>query len=77
MKFSYYRDCPTIEEYVMVDSQRQVIEVYRRASEKLWTLHVFGPDGRAELASINVSFPVAAMYEHVDLPNDSPDSSSI
>lgn len=72
-KFVYYRDCPTIEEYVLVDTQRQAVDVYRRASQNLWTLHLFGPGDRVELARLNISFPIAALYENVDLP-DEPDS---
>ena len=73
-KFIYYRTCPTIMEYVLVDTQRQAVDVYRRASANLWTLHLFGPDDRVELASINVNFPIAALYEGVTLSEDTEDS---
>jgi len=73
-KFLYYRTCPTIMEYVLVDTQRQAVDVYRRASANLWTLHLFGPDDRIELASINVNFPIAALYEGVTLSEDTEDS---
>lgn len=69
-KFVYYRTCPTIEEYVLVDTQRQAVDVYRRASETLWTLHLFGPGDRVELARLNISFPIAALYEDVTLPGE-------
>ena len=69
-KFGYYRGCPTIEEYVMVDAQRQGVEVYRRASENLWTLHPFVPDDQIELRSLGISFPISAVYENIELPND-------
>src|ERR1700694_626221 len=74
-KFVYYRSCPTIEEYVLVDTQRQAVDVYRRATETLWTLHLFGPGDQMELASLNISFPMAALYENVTLPGDAPDAS--
>ena len=74
-KFVYYRSCPTIEEYVLVDTQRQAVDVYRRATETLWTLHLFGPGDQMELASLNISFPMAALYENVTLPEDDPDAS--
>lgn len=69
-KFVYYRDCPTIEEYVLVDTQRQAVDVYRRASNTLWTLHLFGPGDRVELARLNISFSIAALYENVDVSGD-------
>jgi Uma2 family endonuclease len=69
-KFGYYRTCPTLQEYVLVDSQRQSIEVYRRESESLWTLHPFGPDDEVELASLGVHFPIADAYQDAVLPDE-------
>ncbi len=70
MKFIYYRSCPTIEEYVLVDTQRQAVDIYRRATENLWTLHLFGEGDQVELASLNVRMPIAAFYENVLLAED-------
>ena len=69
-KFGYYRACPTLQEYVLVDSQRQAIDLYRRQTENLWTFHPFGPDDEVELKSINVHFPLASVYEDVTFPGD-------
>jgi len=69
-KFSYYRACPTVQEYVLVDTQWQAVEIFRRATENLWTYHFFGPGELVELASLGVSFPIAALYENVELPED-------
>ncbi len=73
-KFGYYRDCPTMQEYVLVDTQRQAIEVYRRETDNLWTLHPFGPDDEVELASLGIHFPIAAAYRDVIFPEDTPES---
>ncbi|MGH2494243.1 MAG: Uma2 family endonuclease [Ktedonobacteraceae bacterium] len=72
-KFIYYRTCPTIMEYVLVDTQRQAVDVYRRASANLWTLHLFSSGDQIDLTSINVSFPIAAFYEGVTLSEDAED----
>lgn len=69
-KFSYYRACPTIEEYVLVNTQQKTIEVYRRARPNLWTLHVFEPEQQIELASLGISFPIAAVYRNVIMPKE-------
>src|SRR2546421_3756307 len=71
-KFSYYRACPVLQEYVLIDAQRQAVEVFRRETENLWTLHPFGPGDTIELTSIGVSFLIDAVYENVMLPDDSP-----
>jgi len=73
-KFGYYRDCPTMQEYVLVDTERQAIEVYRRETDSLWTLHPFGPGDEVELASLGIHFPIAAAYRDVVFPEDAPES---
>lgn len=69
-KSSYYRACPTIQEYVLVSTQQRAVEVYRRASDKLWTLHAFGPGEQVDFVSIEVTLPMATIYEYVRLPED-------
>ncbi|HEX6557582.1 MAG TPA: Uma2 family endonuclease [Ktedonobacteraceae bacterium] len=69
-KFSYYRACPTVQEYVLVSTQEQAIDLYRRQTDKLWTFHPFGPGDNVELKSLNISFPVASAYENISFPED-------
>lgn len=76
-KFAFYRACSSVQEYVLVDTQQQAVEVYRRKTDTLWTLHPFGPGDQVELASLSLSFPIAALYENVTLPEDTPDDSAI
>jgi Uma2 family endonuclease len=71
-KFAYYRACPSVQEYILVSTDEQSVDVYRRATDKLWTLYLFGPGDEVELKSINVRILVAAIYEHVLLPGDTP-----
>jgi Uma2 family endonuclease len=73
-KFGYYRACPTVEEYVLIDTQLSAVDVYRRASAALWTFHPFGPGDQIELACLNVAFPISALYENVTLPEGTPDN---
>lgn len=76
-KFTYYRALPSVREYLMVDSRFQSVEMYRRASENLWTLHLFSANDQIHLASIGVSFAVASLYEHVSVPASPPDDSLV
>ncbi|HEU5383948.1 MAG TPA: Uma2 family endonuclease [Ktedonobacteraceae bacterium] len=61
-KFNLYQDCPTIQEYLLVDSQAPRVQLYRRESSELWTIHMLKLDGLVELHSLGVSFPVADIY---------------
>ena len=64
-KFSYYRDCPTIQEIVLVSTQEIAVDLYRRANDKLWSLHLFRQGDIVDLRCINVGIPIAAMYKYV------------
>jgi Uma2 family endonuclease len=67
MKFEYYRACPAVQEYVLVSTRRQLIEVYRRTQES-WMLHIYETEDEMELTSIDVRLPLAAIYEGTDVP---------
>lgn len=69
-KFDYYRACPTLQEYVLVDTQQQAIDLYRRQTENLWTFHPLRPGDEVELKSLNIHFPLASAYENVTFPGD-------
>lgn len=68
LKFEYYRACPTIEEYVLIETRRRAVDVYRRAKKNLWTLHLFRSEDMVELASLNATIPMSAIYRNVVLP---------
>jgi Uma2 family endonuclease len=71
-KANYYHACPTIQEYVLIATKYQAVEVQRRAGDE-WTLHLFGPSDDIELVSIGVRFPLAILYRGTvvpEMPND-------
>jgi Uma2 family endonuclease len=65
-KFAYYRECRTLQEYVMVDTYKIQIEVYRREDDG-WMLHTFGPASNVKFKSLNIQFPIDAVYRKVNL----------
>src|SRR5690242_3911921 len=74
-KFTYYRNCPTIQEYILVSAHYQSVEVFRRERNNLWTLQIFGANEEVELARLGVRFRVADIYEDVlfiESENDPP-----
>jgi Uma2 family endonuclease len=66
-KAHLYHACPTIQEYVLVATKYQAVEVQRRSGEE-WTIHLFGPDDEIELESLGVRFPVSALYRGTTVP---------
>ncbi len=66
-KAHLYRACPTIQEYMLIATKYQAVEVQRRSGDE-WTLHLFGPGDEIELASIGVRFSLAALYRGTAVP---------
>jgi Uma2 family endonuclease len=64
-KAAYYRACPTIQEYVMVDSEEIFVEVHRR--EARWTINTFEPGDSVTLESLGIQFPIEDAYEGTSL----------
>ncbi|HZT98129.1 MAG TPA: Uma2 family endonuclease [Ktedonobacteraceae bacterium] len=67
-KFRAYQQCPTIQEYVLVNTAYPAVELLRRERNNLWSYHVFGPDDEVELTSLEVRFRVADVYEDITFP---------
>ncbi len=64
-KFNDYRACPTIKEYVLVNTHEPLIEYYQREKEPMWSYYTFGADQELPLTSIGVTLSVNAIYKNV------------
>jgi len=71
-KLDFYRACPSIEDYVLIDSERAHIDVYRRAGA---FMHYFalGLGDVLDLPSIGVQIPVAEIYQGIEFPAEEDD----
>jgi Uma2 family endonuclease len=58
----------TVEEYVMVGTQRQQVEVYHREAANKWTLTRYTHEHNVLLASIDLMLPVIEIYADTDVP---------
>jgi Uma2 family endonuclease len=64
-KLNYYRACPTIKEYVLVNTREPLVELYRREKHPLWTYRTFEQDDELILTSVNIALPIRTMYRNV------------
>lgn len=63
-----YQACPTIQEYALISTQYQMVEVFRRhADGNMWLYHQYGPGQEAELASVKLIIPLADIYRLTDI----------
>jgi len=72
-KFGYYRACPTVQEYVLVASTYRAIDVYRRTARGWTAYQPYGPGDEIELTSLDVRFPLDALYRNAGVPEATDD----
>lgn len=69
-KFNDYQTIDTLEEYVLVNSKHQRVEIFRRNAQGLWVLQTYTPNHQSfELQSINLTASFVDLYDEVELEN--------
>jgi Uma2 family endonuclease len=64
-----YQACPTVQEYALINTQYQMVEIFRRHVDgNLWLYHQYGPSQEAKLASVKLTIPLAEIYRLTDIP---------
>ena len=62
-KFLLYRELPSLQHYVLVESQRVLVLVYTRTGPGSWTLQEYrGRAAEAPLPAIGAALPLAELY---------------
>lgn len=69
-KFDYYRDCSSVQEYMLINVAYQQVEVYRREKQTLWSFEAFHPGQEVELVRLGCRFSVDEVYEGVTSPEE-------
>lgn len=64
-KFEEYRRIPTLEEYLLVDSTRVLVELFRRSADG-WDFKEYGPGSVFRLESIPLAIRVDDLYEDIE-----------
>lgn len=66
-KFTLYRGCPTLEEYVLVSSRKVGVEVRAHTEDGNWETRNYGPGSQVFLTSVDLTFPISRLYEGTSL----------
>lgn len=65
-KFKAYQALPSVQEYVLIGSEYQAIEVHRRDGN-FWRQYHYRSGDLVELTSIGVSFPFDEVYRRIPM----------
>jgi Uma2 family endonuclease len=64
-KFTYCRTIPTLQEYVLIDSEKIAVDCYRRGEGRMWLYYPYTAGDIITLDSIEFEFPIELLYEGV------------
>lgn len=65
-KLAAYRTIPTLQEYVLVDSEKVSVECYRRGEGRMWLYYPY-TDGDEISLDMPFRCPIEQLYENVSL----------
>lgn len=64
-KFRDYQGIPTLQEYLLVNSEKVGAECYRRGEGRMWLYYPYNPGDRVTLDSIGICLPIEQLYAGV------------
>jgi Uma2 family endonuclease len=67
-KFQEYRNISTLQEYVLISSDRMYIEVFRRSQGRVWLYESYEAGETVVLASVEFECAIAQIYDGITLP---------
>jgi len=65
-KATIYRRIPSLKEFVLIDPDRQRIELYRRQEDGAWELRDIDPDQPLPLTSLGTEIPWPRIFRNAD-----------
>lgn len=69
-KLRYYRQIPSLQEYVLVDSEEIAVEVYQRGEGRMWHYYEYEDGDAIALESIEFECSIEVLYEGIILGNE-------
>jgi len=74
-KLNWYRSHPTIQEYIIVNTRVQLVEIYRRNQDSsFWTYHTYNPGDTIEITSLDIQIALDELYAGIRIPLPTEDS---
>lgn len=69
-KFAQYRNFETLQEYVLVQVEKPIVEVFQRNEQRQWVFFEYGLSDRLFLKSVNVEIAVSDLYRQIEFDLD-------
>ena len=69
-KFRYYLTIPSLQEYILIDSEKISVERYCRGEGRLWLYYQYTIGDIITFSSIAFEFPIEMLYDGVGLETE-------
>jgi len=69
-KFLFYRTIPTLQEYILIESEKIGVESYRRGEGKTWLYYPYIAGDTININSLDFSCGIDLLYEGVTFLNE-------
>ena len=69
-KFTYYLTIPSLQEYILIDSETISVERYSRGEGRMWLYYPYQEGDTITLSSIEFEFTIELLYEGIVLEID-------
>jgi Uma2 family endonuclease len=69
-KFRYYLTISSLQEYLLIDSEKMYVERYYRGEGRMWLYYPYTTGDTITLSSIEFEFPIELLYEGVGLETE-------
>ena len=67
-KFYFYRQIPTLQEYILIEQDKCSVETYKRNATSWDISRVAALDGQLEIAALGISISLREIYRDVEFP---------
>jgi len=64
-KFSYYRQIPSLQEYILIEQEEARIEVFTRRNDFWKITTIEGIDGELFIPALDITIPLDQIYQGV------------
>ncbi|HMZ61032.1 MAG TPA: Uma2 family endonuclease, partial [Leptospiraceae bacterium] len=68
-KFESYRNIISLQEYMLVSSERKKNELFSKSPEGKWVLSESGKERTIDISSLNLHISVSDVYEKIEFEN--------
>ncbi|MEO1145358.1 MAG: Uma2 family endonuclease [Cyanobacteria bacterium J06638_22] len=69
-KFRNYQTLSSLQEYLLIDSEKMAVECYRRGEGRMWLYYPYGSGDIIRLDSLGFDCPVDVLYEGVQFESN-------